>query len=80
MIEKLWQIGIVEAENGIAWALRNLKATLESGTKISEECIEFKIIKLLYERTMKKSEFLATLYQQRQSIGQLAQPQAPPPH
>ena len=61
VIEKLWQIGVIEAESGIEWALRSIKSQ-PAESKLSEDALEYKIIKLLFERIMDKSTFLVTLY------------------
>lgn len=72
IIEKLWQLGIVDASNGIEWAIKSLKAKDQS-TRLTDT-LEYRIVKLLSERTLQKSAFLQTLYIQRGTIGQLVQP------
>ena len=69
VIEKLWQMGIIEAENAAEWAFKSLKSQADNqGVKFSPDLIEFKILKLLAERTVQKTALLQTLFSQRHSI------------
>lgn len=73
MIEKLWQIGILEAENGIQWALKSLRQE-EVVFRGYENSLELQVLALLSSRTFEKTGFLLTLHSQRGFLGLLAQP------
>ena len=65
----------MDASIGIEWAIKSLNTKQIAGK--STDSLEYRIIKLLSERTVGKSAFLHTLYIQRASIGQLVQPPKP---
>ena len=56
-------MGIIEAENATEWAFKSLKSQADNqGVKFSPDLIEFKILRLLAERTVQKTALLQTLF------------------
>lgn len=62
VIEKLWQLGIIEAESVVEWAFKSLKAKATSSENTNlkrfEGHIEFKVLKVITERTVQKTGLL----------------------